>query len=185
LDPTVVPGRERQGLLASRATKGLLFVSLGAALACDTPPDDLAHGGSGGAGGVAANHVGGSTASHVDAGSSGGTSARVSGTAVTALGTCNTSKENWNALGASNPDCPASTACDLEQALGLIPNSCVPSTAYHLYIDANGTVADVIASDGSAISATMKQCIIDTLSNEQFPCLSGHEVWATTPIIIL
>jgi hypothetical protein len=185
LDPTVVPGRERQGLLASRATKGLLFVSLGAALACDTPPDDLAHGGSGGAGGVAASQVGGSTASHGDAGSSGGTSARISGTTVTDLGTCVTNNETWHALGASNADCPSSTACDLEQASGLIPNDCAPSTAYHLYIDATGTVADVIASDGSAISATMKQCIIDTLSNEQFPCLSGHEVWGTAPIIIL
>ena len=199
LDPTLAPGRERLSLLASRATRGLLFVSLGAALACDTAPDDLLHGGLGGAGGVASSYVGGSTATNGGTSSkggtspsggnssSGGTSARTSSTAVADLGICTTSSTttNWHALGSSSVNCTSTTTCDLVQAFGKIPTNCKPGSEFHLYVDANGVVADVIAVDGSSIDATMKQCIIDTLANERFPCLSGHEVWGTTPVIIL
>ena len=182
LDPNLVPGREHQSLLASRATRSLIMVSLGATLACGAQVGDnsgalAGGGGTGGVGGAAASQGGGS--------SSGGTSARITGTTVTELGNCETTQESWHAIGAVSANCPPSIACDLLQAFDLIPPTCQPSTAYHLYIDTNGVVADVIASDRSTINPTLKQCIIDALANERFPCLSGHEVWGTTPVIIV
>ena len=187
LDPTVIAGREHQSLLSSRATRSLLIVSLGAAMACDTAPSDSGIIHTGGTSAITTSHAGGSTNIGGSTGSSGGTSSRISGTTATELGTCatNSPNENWHAVGSAVASCPASIPCDLVQALALVPSSCNLSTTYHLYVDSNGVVADVIASDGSTISQTLKECIISALANERFPCLSGQEVWGTTPIIIL
>jgi hypothetical protein len=184
LDPTTVPGLEQQNLLIARATRSLLVMSLGAALACGGKTSDDP-GATTGAGGLSAGAQGGAPTVSGGSPSTGGTIAKITGTTVTSLAPCGNERAIWSARGATSVDCPPTISCDIEQALSSIPDDCQPGAPYSLHIGTDGVVTDVTAADGRVIDPILKRCVVDALANERFPCLSGHEVWGTVPVIII
>jgi hypothetical protein len=56
------------------------------------------------------------------------------------------------------------------------PAQCYGNPQYGLLVDASGHVVDVRLAY-SAIPADVRDCVLQTLSVETFPCLAGAEIW--------
>jgi hypothetical protein len=55
---------------------------------------------------------------------------------------------------------------------------CTTSSApFGIAIDPQGRVVDIRAQDGSSVPAEVRQCYLEALAGQTFPCLSGENVW--------
>jgi len=48
---------------------------------------------------------------------------------------------------------------------------------YGVVLDAEGRIVDVRRSDGAAVAPDVRDCYLDALAGQTFPCLAGDEVW--------
>jgi anaerobic magnesium-protoporphyrin IX monomethyl ester cyclase len=68
-----------------------------------------------------------------------------------------------------------STLSDITSNCPMKPYNC--SSQYGIALDAAGRVVDVVDSSGNEVSQEVKQCYLDALAGETFPCLAGDTVW--------
>ncbi len=79
-------------------------------------------------------------------------------------------------------DAPPCSAEDYwEQSLAVEdPGLCFSSDScgpYGITLDAEGRAVDVVGSPGTQVPAEIRECYLDALGGEVFPCLAGETIW--------